>query len=1374
VPPVIAAIIAIGAVFGVGVTVATATTILVSLIMMGASLALGAISKLFTKDSASSSLLSQAANRTVTSRQAVAPRRVCYGQNRLGGILTFLHTTGANSQFLHLVITLAGHQVNAIPNMYFDGVLVPLDGSGNATGNFAGFVHAEINLGTATQAAFPGLVAAAPAAWTSAYRQRGCAGVYVQLTWDQNKFPNGVPNITFDVNGRQVYDPRSGNIAFSSNAALCIADYLNNARFGLVAQTKYPLTAAMLTQSGLTGFTAANAVDLDVTTVAWGTNPSLANAAATIDLGAGQSAEFRRVRMYLSATLGPATYVIERSDDAAVWTTAIQETQTVFSPDSIGWNEVELAPFGAHRYWRVRLANGVTTTVTVNELEFYTSDVDTTLLIAAANSCDEAVSITASPNDTFIRANGPPGNPPWTMVTGSVYAINTNRLECTNGGGPMAYNAVTFPNDQFSQATIQQIAANQNFSVGVRLSLSADTGYFAHQFGTELRLVRVNAGVATELTFWNFSYTVGDVIRLEIVGSTLNIKRNGISLGTFTDGTPIVSGASGFYCFAGNGMAAGTGNMWTNWSGGTAGASPLTEPRYTCDGSFDTHELPSAILGRLLSSTAGSALYVAGKWGIYPAIWRAPTISLGDHDYRAPIMVQTRRTHRDLFNGVKGVFISPTNNWQISDYPPLQSPVFLAEDNNEPLWLDVELPFTISASMAQRLSKLNLRRVRKQVTVSAQFKFGAYQAQPIDVINLSHARFGWTNKTFEVISSSLVYVPDNSGNSLCVGVDMQLRESDSQVYDWTINDQVAIVPPPIPMLPKPVCQPPTGLGMSSTEIVRAADGIRQSGIIVTWISPADQFVIKGGAILVQYKKTADTLWQTETRADGAATQHIIVPVMDGISYDVRLWAENTSGVKSTITSASYTPSGLVARHASYSGYRPLTNPLTAHDLGSAVTASDPLTAALSGSWSTIVAGIAINNGVGAYSTTAANSMVRYNAATPPNDQYVQCTVSLNPGGLTGCGGICRANTGGANTFYFFQNYNGTLYVGKFVAGTQTNIISPGQAVAVGDVFKMTVSGSAPATLTVFRNGVQVAQTTDTDAALLSGQAGIMCASTPGGPTTSMNISTWSCGPLVGGSANATIAAFTMRVSGLDIAIGGGVIGSLSYNTLYYIWYDDNGLAGGSPTMNASLVKETALNYPGRFFVGSIQTPRSGAPDTIGNGDGGSGAQFGQVNALAMSVSDKTASSGGSAVVNNPLNAVDGDTTSFSSVAIVANSGTNFASLVLSGPAGIYRRYSSIVLKVRIGVPIASLNVSSPFGGYKLAYSLNGPAGAFGAFIEVSNGTAGTDLPVRTLSVVIPPGTNLSQIAVWVQVRGFTTQIGSLEADVYEVWIEATE
>jgi hypothetical protein len=100
-------------------------------------------------------------------------------------------------------------------------------------------------------------------------------------------------------------------------------------------------------------------------------------------------------------------------------------------------------------------------------------------------------------------------------------------------------------------------------------------------------------------------------------------------------------------------------------------------------------------------------------------------------------------------------------------------------------------------------------------------------------------------------------------------------------------------------------------------------------------------------------------------------------------------------------------------------------------------------------------------------------------------------------------------------------------------------------------------------------------------------------------------------PLTGHDAgsNATIpvSAFTMRTSSKgDISDNSGSVTALSYNTLYFVYYDDATLAGGAVTYNATTTRETAINGTGRFFVGSVTTPVQGAADTIGNNDGGNG------------------------------------------------------------------------------------------------------------------------------------------------------------------------
>lgn len=59
----------------------------------------------------------------------------------------------------------------------------------------------------------------------------GVAFAVIKLKGDKDEM-NKLGNVTFDVTGRTVYDPRSGQTVWSENPALCIADYATNPIYG--------------------------------------------------------------------------------------------------------------------------------------------------------------------------------------------------------------------------------------------------------------------------------------------------------------------------------------------------------------------------------------------------------------------------------------------------------------------------------------------------------------------------------------------------------------------------------------------------------------------------------------------------------------------------------------------------------------------------------------------------------------------------------------------------------------------------------------------------------------------------------------------------------------------------------------------------------------------------------------------------------------------------------------------------------------------------------------------------------------------------------------------------------------------------------------
>jgi hypothetical protein len=173
--------------------------------------------------------------RTVTVREPVMPRDLVYGRARKGGVIVFLHSSGARDEFLHLVIVLAAHRVKSIGAVYFDGEMA-VNASGTAIDRWAGKVLVEKRLGNVNQTAFSGLVAAVPTKWTAAHRLAGCAAIYLRLTYDSDVFPGGIPNITVDIEGKNdILDPRTNQRGYSENPALCLADYMSHPVFGIGA-----------------------------------------------------------------------------------------------------------------------------------------------------------------------------------------------------------------------------------------------------------------------------------------------------------------------------------------------------------------------------------------------------------------------------------------------------------------------------------------------------------------------------------------------------------------------------------------------------------------------------------------------------------------------------------------------------------------------------------------------------------------------------------------------------------------------------------------------------------------------------------------------------------------------------------------------------------------------------------------------------------------------------------------------------------------------------------------------------------------------------------------------------------------------------------
>jgi len=183
-------------------------------------------------------------DRGIMTRSPTSPRQIIYGQAKVSGTVVFLATSGDRNEYLHIVVTLAGHEVQEIGDVYFNEDRVMEGGAltGYATGKYAAtgsytgsLIHKH--LGTTTQTVDETLEDDFPAAWDSSHRLQGIAYIYCKLTFSNEIFVGGIPNISCIVKGKKVYNPSTLATAYSANPALCLRDYLTDADLGMGMDT---------------------------------------------------------------------------------------------------------------------------------------------------------------------------------------------------------------------------------------------------------------------------------------------------------------------------------------------------------------------------------------------------------------------------------------------------------------------------------------------------------------------------------------------------------------------------------------------------------------------------------------------------------------------------------------------------------------------------------------------------------------------------------------------------------------------------------------------------------------------------------------------------------------------------------------------------------------------------------------------------------------------------------------------------------------------------------------------------------------------------------------------------------------------------------
>lgn len=185
-----------------------------------ASMVFGALSTFAMQTAAKRGDTKTSAGHLLNGKSTQAPIPIVYGTMRVGGNQVYVNATGNSNENLHIVQTISEGEIDSIVTLHGDDK--------NVTAFGDRFVYEFFN-GAADQAVCASLQAADPT-WNDPLRNT--AYIYAKLIYEPSLYIS-LPVLTATVKGIKVYDPRTSATAWSNNPALCIYDFMLNARYGL-------------------------------------------------------------------------------------------------------------------------------------------------------------------------------------------------------------------------------------------------------------------------------------------------------------------------------------------------------------------------------------------------------------------------------------------------------------------------------------------------------------------------------------------------------------------------------------------------------------------------------------------------------------------------------------------------------------------------------------------------------------------------------------------------------------------------------------------------------------------------------------------------------------------------------------------------------------------------------------------------------------------------------------------------------------------------------------------------------------------------------------------------------------------------------------
>jgi hypothetical protein len=303
--------------------------------------------------------------------------------------------------------------------------------------------------------------------------------------------------------------------------------------------------------------------------------------------------------------------------------------------------------------------------------------------------------------------------------------------------------------------------------------------------------------------------------------------------------------------------------------------------RYTFNGTITADMAQEGTLEHIAQSMAGSI--VSTTWSIAAGKYIAPVMPLDQSDIVGKVGITPSISDTQLYNGVKGQYIGPENDYALTDFTPYQNSTYVTADGLEK-WTNIDFPFTDSVQRIHNLSRIFTEDQRNSYTVNAEFSLKTWPLKVSDRVTFTSSFFGFNDKIFRVTDKKF------SPSGL---VELTIKEDDPTIWDFA--DAVSAAPLTINDVENPYSIPAISsltLSSGTDVLLLMPDGTVVSRILATWPQSTSLNVVAGGDIELQWIQLGTTTWHSTT-VTGDSTAAYLSPVQDGQQYIVRIRAVNT-------------------------------------------------------------------------------------------------------------------------------------------------------------------------------------------------------------------------------------------------------------------------------------------------------------------------------------------------------------------------------------------------------------------------------------------------------------------------------------------------